>query len=191
MRRLLFAAPFLLALCALTAGQARAAGDFRLTSPQISDGAFLGQEQVFNGFGCTGKNVSPALNWSNPPKGAKSFALTVYDPDAPTGSGWWHWVVFDIPAASRSLPLQAAAAGRLPRGTVESLTDFGAPGYGGACPPPGDNPHRYIFTLYALATPRLDMDATAMPAQVGFALHALDLEGKVLGKATLTARYGR
>lgn len=177
----------MLALLLLAVGfEARAAETFRLESPQISNGSTLSEDQVFNGFGCSGKNISPALTWSNPPKGVKSFALTAYDPDAPTGSGWWHWVVFDIPAEARSLPLNAAARGMLPQGAVESLTDFGAPGYGGACPPPGDKAHRYVFTLYALSVPHLDLDAKAMPAQVGFALH-----GKVLGKATLTALYAR
>lgn len=125
----------MLGLVFLTAGfEARAEEAFRLTSPQISNGAALGVDQVFNGFGCTGRNLSPALNWSNPPKGVKSFALTVYDPDAPTGSGWWHWVVFDIPASARSLPLNAAATGLLPAGAVESLTDFGAPAMAAPAP---------------------------------------------------------
>lgn len=173
----------LLLACAL---EARAAETFRLTSPQISNGSVFSENQVFNGFGRAGKNISPALAWSDPPQGVKSFALTLYDPDAPTGNGRRHWVVFDIPAQARSLPLNAAATGMLPRGAVESLTDFGAPGYGGACPPPGDKAHGYVFTLYALSVPHLGLDAKAMPAQAGFALH-----GKVLGKATLTAVYAR
>lgn len=165
---------------------ADASNGFCLTSPQIAEGSALSEDQVFNGSGCTGRNISPALNWSNPPKGVKSFALTLYDPDAPTGSGWWHWVVFDIPAEARSLPLNAGPTGMLPQGAVESLTDFGAPGYGGPCPPPGDKAHRYIFTLHALDLPHLGLDAKAMPAQVGFALH-----DKVLGTATLTTFYAR
>lgn len=171
----------------LLAGPVLAAEAFTLKSPQIKEGGALNHAQVFNGFGCSGGNISPALEWSNPPAGTKSFALTVYDPDAPTGSGWWHWVVFNIPASARSIPLNASAEpAQLPAGAVQSITDFGAPGYGGACPPEGDKPHRYIFTLYALSTPALELEPCAMPALVGFNIH-----GVVLGKAVLTATYAR
>ena len=178
---------FALVAFVLSVSQAGAAA-FTLTSPTIKDGGSLPVEHVFNNFGCTGKNQSPKLEWRNMPAGTQSFALTVYDPDAPTGSGWWHWVLFDIPANVTSLQLDASsvAAKALPAGAVESLTDFGAPGFGGACPPPGDKPHRYIFTLYALNVPTLGLDAKAMPAMVGF-----NLQGKILGKATLTGVYSR
>ncbi len=159
---------------------------FTLSSPAYAQGATLSDAQVYAGFGCSGGNTSPALNWENPPAGTKSFALTVYDPDAPTGSGWWHWVVFDIPADARSLEQGAGGSGALPAGAVQSLTDFGAPGFGGACPPAGDKPHRYIFTLHALDVPSLGLDAKAMPALVGFAM-----SGHTLGKAVLTTHYGR
>ena len=163
-----------------------AAGAFTLTSPQFKEGGVLTTDQVFNGFGCTGKNISPRLEWSNPPAGTKSFAVTVYDPDAPTGSGWWHWVVYNIPADVRSLELGASGEpGKLPAGAVQSVTDFGAPGFGGACPPPGDKPHRYVFTVHALGE-TMDLPPTTMPAAVGFNIH-----GRVLGRATLTATYGR
>lgn len=158
---------------------------FELQSPTLKAGGTLPAEQVFNGFGCSGPNISPALSWKNPPKGTKSFALNVFDPDAPTGSGWWHWVVLDIPAGVNALAQGASAQG-LPAPMIQSLTDFGAPGFGGACPPKGDKPHRYIFTLYALDVPTLGLDAKAMPALVGFMIHQ-----HVLAKASLTVSYGQ
>lgn len=173
---------------ALTLGfSAQAAAPFTLTSPQVADGGKLTTKQVFNGFGCTGENVSPALAWSNAPAGTKSFAVTVYDPDAPTGSGWWHWVVYNIPADVASLQEGAGSnPSLLPKGAVQSVTDFGAPGFGGACPPPGDKPHRYVFTVHALGTPAMDLPPATMPAAVGFNIH-----GNVLGRASFTATYGR
>ncbi len=176
-----------MALTLVLTGSAFAGDAFTLSSPQIKDGGTLTDAQVFNGFGCSGDNISPKLEWKNPPAGTQSFAVTVYDPDAPTGSGWWHWVVFNIPASVRSLELNAGGdPAKLPAGAVQSLTDFGAPGYGGACPPPGDKPHRYVFTVYALKAPNLDLAPGTMPAAVGFTIH-----GNVLGKAQFTATYGR
>lgn len=170
--------------CALNA---QGAG-FTLSSPTIKPGGSLSDAQVFNGFGCSGKNISPALSWSGAPAGTKSFALTVYDPDAPTGSGWWHWVVFNIPAAAMQLPEGAGTAdGKgLPAGSVQGRTDFGAVGFGGACPPAGDKPHRYVFTVYALKTDKLDVPADGTAALVGFMIHA-----NKIGEAKFTARYGR
>lgn len=163
------------------------ADGFVLASPDLSEGTALAQEQILNGFGCTGGNVSPELHWSGAPVGTKSFAVTVYDPDAPTGSGWWHWVVFNLPASTTALPVGAGAGsgGALPAGAVQSRTDFGTPGYGGACPPPG-TPHRYVFTVHALDVERLDLNADSPAAMVGFFLgqHAL-------ARASLTAVYGR
>lgn len=167
----------------LVAGTAQAA-DFVLKSAQLTDGGRIPDAQVFDGFGCTGGNVSPELQWSGAPEGTKSFAVTVYDPDAPTGSGWWHWVVFDLPASVSELP--AGASGALPEGAVESRTDFGAPGYGGPCPPQGHGDHRYVFTVHALKTESLPLDAQASGAMVGFYLNA-----NALGTASLTATYGR
>lgn len=160
---------------------------FTLKSADVKPGASLSQEQVFNGFGCTGGNVSPALSWKGAPRGTKSFAVTVYDPDAPTGSGWWHWVVYDIPATVTELPTGAGSGkAALPEGAQQGKTDFGQPGFGGACPPPGDKPHRYIFTVYALKVDKLSLPADASPAMVGFNVHANEL-----GKASFTAKYGR
>lgn len=161
---------------------------FTLTSAAFSPGGMLEHEQVFNGFGCDGKNVSPALAWKNAPAGTKSFALMVHDPDAPTGSGWWHWVVYNIPAASTMLAEGAGAAdGKgLPNGAVQGRTDFGAPGFGGACPPKGDTPHRYIFTVYALKTEKIEAPADGTAALIGFMINA-----NKLGQASFSARYGR
>jgi Raf kinase inhibitor-like YbhB/YbcL family protein len=165
-----------------------AAADFTVSSPEVRAGGKIAEEQVFNSFGCTGANVSPALAWRGAPAGTKSFAVTVYDPDAPTGSGWWHWVVFNIPATATGVAKNAGDPERklLPAGSVQSRTDFGKPGYGGPCPPAGDKPHRYEFTVYALKADRLPLDENAPAAMVGFYLHQ-----NLLGKAVLNARYGR
>lgn len=160
------------------------AADFRLTSSDIAEGKAMAGRHVFKGFGCAGDNISPALAWSGVPAGTKSFALMAYDPDAPTGSGWWHWVVYNLPAAATSLPSGASQAG-LPPGTVQGRTDYGAPGYGGPCPPPG-TPHRYVFTLHALDVDSLPLPADASAAMVGFMVNSHSV-----GKASLTALYGR
>lgn len=164
------------------------ASGFSVMSPQVKEGDNIVNEQVFNGFGCQGDNISPSLQWRNPPAGTKSFAITVYDPDAPTGSGWWHWVVFNIPVDVRSLPRGAGNSqfGNMPAGSVQSRTDFGKPGYGGPCPPAGDKAHRYQFTVYALKTDQLPLDESTPAAMVGFYLHQ-----NLLGKAVLEANYGR
>jgi hypothetical protein len=174
-------------LCASAAWQV-AAADFTLTSPQVKPGVRIAEESVFSGFGCQGSNVSPALQWSAVPAGTRSLAVTVYDPDAPTGSGWWHWVVFNIPANATGLPKDAGnpKAGLVPAGVVQSRTDFGTPGYGGPCPPVGDKPHRYQFTVYALKVDKLPLDENAPAAMVGYYLHQ-----NLIGKAVLTASYGR
>jgi Raf kinase inhibitor-like YbhB/YbcL family protein len=178
-----FVSGFALSACTL----AQAAG-FTLTSPTAKPGGTLPETHVFNSFGCSGKNVSPALKWSGAPKGTKSFAVTVYDPDAPTGSGWWHWVVINIPATATELPEGAGTADgkALPAGSTQVRTDFGAPGFGGACPPKGDKPHRYIFTVYALKTDKIEIPADATAAMAGF-----NISGNKLGAASFTAKYGR
>lgn len=164
------------------------AGNFTLSSPQVKNGALMNNQQVLNGFGCQGGNISPALSWKNPPAQTKSFAVTVYDPDAPTGSGWWHWVVFNIPANISNLSANSGdpSQHRMPAGSIQSRTDFGKPGYGGPCPPSGDKPHRYQFTVYALKTAKLPLDESAPAAMVGFYLHQ-----NLLDKAVLKAKYKR
>lgn len=172
----------------LIASPVFAGGKFTLSSPTIKPNSTLGQEQVFNGFGCSGKNVSPGLKWTAGPKETKSYAVTVYDPDAPTGSGWWHWVVYNIPADVTELSAGAGdVTGKLlPQGAAQGRTDFGTAGFGGACPPQGDKPHRYIFTVYALKTEKIDVPADASAALVGFMIHA-----NQIAKTGFTAKYGR
>lgn len=159
---------------------------FTLRSKTLSGQATITQE--FNGFGCVGKNESPQLSWSNAPKGTQSFAVTMYDPDAPTGSGWWHWLVFDLPANTRELPANAGniALKLSPTGSVQSVTDYGKPGYGGPCPPKGHGDHRYIITVYALKVKKLGLDAKTTPAIVGYYLN-----NNALAKASIIAYYKR
>lgn len=162
-----------------------ALAEMTLTSADFTDGGTLPDAQVLNGFGCSGPNTSPALAWSGAPEGTKSFLLTAYDPDAPTGSGWWHWTVANIPADVTGLAAGASPA-NLPAGAVEGRTDFGAPGFGGACPPEGGAPHHYVFTLYAMPEAALPLDANASGAMFGFYAQGMALE-----HAVLTATYGR
>lgn len=173
-----------LSLSLLGAGAAQAADSMSLSSPDIENKGTIAMEQVFKGFGCTGENISPALSWKGAPKGTKSFALTVYDPDAPTGSGWWHWVMFNIPADVTSLPKNAGdpAADLAPVGSVQGRTDFGTTGYGGPCPPEGDKPHHYHFNIYALDIDKIDADQNASAAYIGFNIHFHTMaEGHLLG----------
>ncbi|HXW74441.1 MAG TPA: YbhB/YbcL family Raf kinase inhibitor-like protein [Steroidobacteraceae bacterium] len=160
---------------------------FTLTSTDLTDGGRIADAHVFNQFGCTGGNVSPALSWSGAPAGTQSFALLMHDPDAPTGSGWWHWVVYNIPANTTSLPAGAGDPKKklMPAGAVQGRTDYGSIGYGGPCPPPG-NPHHYHVHLYALKVPKLDLPADASAAMVGFNVRA-----QALGHAEIVALYGR
>ncbi len=179
--------PILIASILVALGTAASAAPFKLTSTDFKEGGKLDDKFTFNSFGCSGANTSPELEWANPPAGTKSFALMVYDPDAPTGSGWWHWVVYNIPADTKKLDAGAGAADgkALPKGAVQGNTDFGSAGYGGPCPPPGPN-HHYIFTLFALKVDKLDIPANATAAFVGFNVNA-----NALGKAKLTGLYGR
>lgn len=177
-----------LAAVCMVAGAAAQADEFKLTSPDVTAGGTIKPEQVFKGFGCTGMNISPALSWTGAPASAKSFAVTVYDPDAPTGSGFWHWVLFNIPASTHALPKDAGnpARGLTPAGAITARNDYGTAGYGGPCPPPGDKPHHYIFTVFAVDQEKLPVDASVSPAVVGFNLHF-----HTIGKTTLTGLYGR
>lgn len=174
-------------LTAAPAGAQTAKAKLHLTSPDIPGNSRLTMKEVFNSFGCTGQNVSPTLKWTGAPAGTKSFAITVYDPDAPTGSGWWHWMVYNIPATATGIPSGAGTnASALPAGSVQGMTDFGAKQWGGPCPPVGDKAHRYIFTVFALKTDKLDVPANATSALIGY-----NLNGNALAKDSFTALYGR
>jgi Raf kinase inhibitor-like YbhB/YbcL family protein len=148
----------------------------QLTSSSFNDGDYLAMDHVLSaeyGFGCSGGNRSPQLAWSGAPEGTQSYALTCFDPDAPTGSGFWHWVVVNLPAGTTELPLDAGnpTAGQLPAGALQVRNDVGAAGYAGPCPPPGDHPHRYLFTLFAVGVAQLPVTADTSAAIVGFQLH--------------------
>jgi Raf kinase inhibitor-like YbhB/YbcL family protein len=159
---------------------------FTLNSKDIGGQATT--KQVFNGFGCTGDNLSPQLSWENTPKDTKSFAVTIHDEDAPTGSGWWHWVIFDIANTINELKTGAGDESKniAPKGSIQSLTDFGKSGYGGPCPPEGQGFHKYTITVYALKTDKLGLDKNANPALVGFYLNS-----NVIEKASIVMYYKR
>ena len=159
---------------------------FTLSSKDLGGEATINEE--FNGFGCTGENQSPQLSWENAPEGTKSFAVTMYDPDAPTGSGWWHWLVFDIPVNANGL---VSGAGNTelnltPKGVIQSITDYGTNGYGGPCPPEGHGLHQYIITLYALKTDKLGLNKSTNPAVVGYYLW-----NNTIAKASIVTYYQR
>jgi Raf kinase inhibitor-like YbhB/YbcL family protein len=173
----------------LSSVPARGAPDFQIQSADIAAGQAIPQAFAFNGFGCTGQNTSPALTWSNAPAGTKSFALMVHDADAVTGgAGFWHWAIVNLPAATTGLARGAGATdGRaLPEPARQIATDFGTPGWGGPCPPAGDKPHRYTFTVYALKVDKLELPANATASLSGFMVNA-----NSLGKASFTSTYGR
>lgn len=162
-----------------------AQGAFTVSSTDLRDGGPVRNEQVYNKDDCKGGNVSPQLSWRNAPPGTKSFAVTIFDRDAP-GPGWWHWAVAGIPPHIDSLPANASASGVLKQmGAIEARNDYGDAGYGGPCPPPG-KPHRYVVTVFALNTADL---------RLGPARHALmfdhEINTSVLAKAQLTVTYGR
>ena len=163
--------------------------NFRLTSADIKPNGVIANKFVFQGFGCKGENLSPALSWSGAPKGTLSLALLVHDPDAPTGgAGWWHWVVYDIPANVSSIAQGAGTADgkALPKGTMQGPTDFGPAAWGGPCPPVGSGRHHYKFTLHALKVAKLEIPTGATAALIGYMVNA-----NSLGTAELTGLYGR
>jgi Raf kinase inhibitor-like YbhB/YbcL family protein len=180
-----------LSVIAPTAGTAQTSGagpaHFTLTSSAFNSGGNIPAAQVYKGFGCSGGNLSPALSWSGAPPATQSFALLVHDPDAPTSSGWWHWILYNLPATVTSLPEGAGDRNPhlLPAGAVQGRTDFGSAGYGGPCPPPGA-PHHYHFRLYALKVAKLDLPANASAALIAFNVHA-----QALAEADLVGLYGR
>jgi hypothetical protein len=165
---------------------AQAPSHFRLTAPDLVARGRITATHVYNGMGCGGQNTSPALQWSNAPAGTRSFAVTMYDPDAPTGSGWWHWVMYNIPASTTSLAAGAGNGRNAPSGSAQGMTDFGTKGYGGPCPPVGDKPHHYHITVFALKVDKLDVPGNATSAYIGFNLNA-----NKLAMARVTGLYAR
>lgn len=159
-----------------------------LHGPVAMSGDPLSHWQVNDAYGCNGANRSPALRWVRVPPGTKSLALTVFDMDAPTGAGWWHWLVYDIPVGTSGLGAGAGAvnASQLPAGAKQARNDFGQRSYGGACPPKGDKPHRYVFTVYALDVALLEAPNDASPAMIGTLLSR-----HRLGQSSVTATYSR
>lgn len=177
-----------LVLAVLTMGASMSASPFTLTSTSLHDGGVVPVKHIYNGYGYNGANRSPALAWSGTPDGTRSFAITCHDPDAPSPDnprpgGWWHWLAFDIPATAVGLPENASAHG-MPPGTIQSVTDFGPPGYGGPAPPPG-KPHRYVFTIYALSTEKLGMHTTDAMAAVD-----AEIRKHALASASFTVTFG-
>ena len=146
------------------------AGNFTLTSDDLK--GQLTKQQEFDGFGCNGKNISPDLKWVNAPKETKSFAIIMYDKDAPTGSGWWHWSVFNIPASTSSIKSNASKLKLYPKGTIEGANDFETVGFGGACPPRGHKDHSYVTTIHALDVEHFDMDENTSRAFVGYMINS-------------------
>ena len=164
----------LVTLLTLSFSSAVFAGTFKVSSQDIAQGEFMPKAQEFTGFGCEGGDLSPQLEWSDAPKGTKSFAITAYDPDAPTGSGWWHWQIVNIPSTVTEV---AAGAGSTkqelaPKGSMQIENDYGSRGFGGACPPKGHGVHHYRFTVHALSVEKLELPANASGALTGYMINA-------------------
>ena len=178
----------LFSFLSVTLATSAVAGSLQLRSEDIAQGKFMSKAQEFNGFGCAGGDLSPHLTWSGAPKGTKSFAITSYDPDAPTGSGWWHWQVVNIPVTVTELVTGAGSTKNHlgPAGSTQIKNDFSTRGFGGACPPKGHGIHHYRFTVYALSVEHLDLPSDASGALAGYMIHANTIES-----STIEALYQR
>lgn len=163
------------------------ADSFTLTSTDIFHGKFMKKDQEFQGFGCTGSDLSPQLSWHGAPEGTEAFAITAYDPDAPTGSGWWHWQLVNIPKDVTELAAGAGDASNdfTPKGSIQINNDYGIAGFGGACPPEGHGVHRYQFTIHALSK-KLELPDNASGALTGYMILAHSL-----ASSTIEALYQR
>ncbi|WP_405164063.1 YbhB/YbcL family Raf kinase inhibitor-like protein [Nocardia sp. NBC_01499] len=160
---------------------------FTLTSDDVTDGQPLGNDQVSGVFGAGGKDISPQLSWSGFPPQTKSFVVSVYDPDAPTAAGFWHWAVADIPVGVTSLPSGAGSGeegGALPSGAISLRNDGGFPGFVGAGPPAGHGYHRYFIVVHAVDVESLGLDGSATPAYLGF-----NLFSHAIARATIVGTY--
>lgn len=160
---------------------------FSISSTDMVNQKPLSIQQVFNKSGCNGGNLSPQISWQHAPTGSKSFAITLYDPDSPVGSGWWHWIAFDIPSTTNGLPTGAGnSTDKMPIGSIQARNDFGENNYGGPCPPAGDKPHHYILTVWALDTDKLPVSMPSTADQI-----SLTLNSHKLAKASLISTYQR
>jgi len=168
-------------------GDSNAENNFKIESSSFAEGAFLPENSAFAGFDCGGQNISPNLKWSGAPEDTKSFVITVYDPDAPTVSGFWHWGMYNIPATVTEIAEGANQSRALPSGSQQIFTDYGTTGYGGACPPVGDKPHRYIFTVYALSVEKLEL----VPETTTGAFLMFNIKDIIIAKAQITGLYER
>lgn len=176
------------ALLSLSLSSTVFAESFKLSSQDIANGEFMSKAQEFTGFGCTGGDLSPQLKWSGVPAGTKSFAITAYDPDAPTGSGWWHWQIVNIPSTVTEVTAGAGSTKKdlAPEGSMQITNDYGSRGFGGACPPAGHGIHHYRFTVHALSVERLELPEGASGALAGYMINANTIE-----KSTIESLYKR
>jgi len=164
------------------------ADTFKLFSQDIAEGEFMSKAQEFTGFGCTGGDLSPQLKWSGAPKGTKSFAITAFDPDAPTGSGWWHWQIVNIPHTVTEIAAGAGSTKKdlAPKGSMQTNNDYGSRGFGGACPPQGHGVHHYRFTVHALSVEKLNLPIDASGALAGYMINA-----NTIATSTIESLYKR
>lgn len=180
--------PKIITLLALSLSSSVFANSLTLSSNDIAAGEYMNKKHEYQGFGCSGGDLSPHLTWSNAPKGTKSFAITAYDPDAPTGSGWWHWQVVNIPVNVTELATGAGSSKEnlAPKGSMQIESDYGSRGFGGACPPQGHGVHHYRFTVHALSVEQLTLPENASGALAGYMINANTIES-----STIEALYKR